>query len=222
MTVAMYTSTTADGSMKPLVEADKPAVLATRQTFLKQHDLSADDTVLVNLIYQGDDYCRYETVGAEQKGDGIVREAPFIMDGLVTKERGVALLLPLADCIGAVLYDPTREVLMLSHLGRHNLEQYGGTKSVEYLVSRHGVDPSSLEVWLSPAAGKDTYPLFAFDNRSMHDVATEQLVAAGVRREAIEASPIDTAKDMNYFSHSEFLQGNRDTDGRFAVVTVMR
>jgi hypothetical protein len=56
----------------------------------------------------------------------------------------------------------------------------------------------------------------------MHDVATEQLLIAGVAAEHIIGSLIDTTKDKNYFSHSEFLKGNRDTDGRFAVVTVMK
>lgn len=111
---------------------------------------------------------------------------------------------------------------MVSHLGRHNLEQFGGTKSVEYLISMHDCDPQKLAVWLSPAADKDSYPLYAFDNRSLHDVATEQLVEGGILPENITASPIDVATDKHYFSHSQFLKGNRETDGRHAVVAVLR
>ena len=110
---------------------------------------------------------------------------------------------------------------MLSHLGSHNLEQFGGTKSIEFLVENFQSNPKDITVWLSPAAGKDNYPLFAFADRSMHEVATEQLLKAGVNLEHITRSLVDTTKDINYFSHSEFLKGNRDSDGRFAVVTVM-
>jgi copper oxidase (laccase) domain-containing protein len=130
--------------------------------------------------------------------------------------------LPLADCIGAVLYDPDTSVLMVSHLGRHNVEQGGGSKSVQYLVKNHDVNPKNLKVWLSPAAGKTNYPLHAFDNRGLHEIATEQLITAGIVPENIDTSRIDTTTDTTYFSHSEFLKGHRDTDGRFAVVAVMR
>lgn len=110
---------------------------------------------------------------------------------------------------------------MLSHLGRHNLEQYGGTKCVDYLVREFGADPKNLTVWLSPAAGKENYPLYSFDNRGLHDVAIAQLNKAGVPLGNIVASPIDTAIDQNYYSHSQFKSGKRSADGRFAIVAIM-
>ena len=42
-------------------------------------------------------------------------------------------------------------------------------------------------------------------------------VAAGIPTENIDISPINTARDPNYFSHS---QG--DTNGRFAVLAMMK
>jgi copper oxidase (laccase) domain-containing protein len=207
--------------MKPVAADDIDACTLRRYDFLESHDIAPEDTTNVRLEYVGDDYCRYVTLSPQDKGDGIIHPSHFVTDGMVVTEPGHALFLPLADCIGTVIHDPTKGVMMLSHLGRHNLEQSGGIKSVEYLVQEHGVKPKDLIVWLSPAAGKDYYPLFSFDNRSLHDVAVEQFLAAGILYEHIDISPIDSALDENYYSHSQFLKSNRPDDGRFAVAAMM-
>lgn len=196
-------------------------VLPTRTVFLRKNAIRPDDTTLVQVVYETESFCRYVTLNDKDRGDGITRPATIAADALVVTELGHALFLPLADCIGAVIHDPTKNILMVSHLGRHSLEQSGGTKCIEYLIEQHGVDPKNLIVWLSPAAGRENYPLRAFDGRSMHDVATEQLVVAGVSPGNITTSPVDTTQDSLYFSHSEYLKGDRDTDGRFAIVAVM-
>ncbi len=215
-------STVTDGSMKVGESSYPQDILAHRERFLSHNGITIDQTILVPLTYGGDNYRRYFVVDERHKGEGITTPATMEADGLVTKTKGIALFLPLADCIGTVLYDPKTESLMVTHLGRHNLEQYGGRTSIEYMVDTCGSNPSDITAWLSPAAGSDNYPLFAFDDRSMHDVALEQLRQAGVRAENITASSVDTTTDNNYYSHSEFLKGHRDTDGRFVVVAMMK
>lgn len=193
-----------------------------RHNFLTSKDINPNNTTCVKLSYEGDDYCRYLEVHEKHMGKGIVDDEFIIADALLTKVPGHALFLPLADCIGAVFFDPSNNVLMLSHLGRHNLEQFGGRKSVEYMIEKHGCDPNLIRIWLSPAAGRDSYPLFAFDNISLKDAALFQLIAAGINPDNVIDDSIDTTKNLNYFSHSEFLKNNRSTDGRFSVVALMR
>lgn len=220
MPLSVFTSTAAGGNMKS-PDYHFEAVLPARQKFLERHHIDIQATTLVHLTYETTDFCRYFTVNKQDQGDGMIRESTLDADALVTTTPGQALFLPLADCIGAVIYDPTRHLLMLSHLGRHNLEQSGGTKSIEYLLSKHRSNPADLTVWLSPAAGKKEYPLFAFQNRSLHEVAIGQLTAGGILPQNISVSPINSATDLNYFSHSQFLKGNQETDGRFAVAAIL-
>lgn len=220
MSLQVYTSRKNDGSMKP-VNGDDVVIAQNRSSFLNKYGISPDSTTLLHLTYGGDDYTRYLTVGDDLKGDGIVRDSTIEVDAIVTTSPDHALFLPLADCIGAVIHDPAKNILMLSHLGRHNLEQSGGTRSIEYLVREFGTDPTNLTVWLSPAAGQENYPLFSFNNRGMHEVATKQLLTAGILAQNITVSPEDTTTSKDYFSHSQFLAGNRETDGRFAVVAIM-
>ena len=193
-----------------------------RQKFLNDYDMAPERTVLVYLQYAGDDYCRYLTVGQGEGGEGITKPSNLVSDALFTRERGLALFLPIADCIGAVLYDPVNHILGLAHLGRHNLVQSGASRAIDYMHDTFGTSPADLLVWMSPAAGRESYPLHDFDNRSLHDVARTQLSAAGVVAQNITLDERDTTIDLTFFSHSEFLKGNRKTDGRQAVVAMMR
>ena len=218
MPLTILISTRLNGSMKSTNPDEQSQIDKNRQIFLNNNGISLNNATLVKLDYQTDDYCRYITVDGASKGDGITSESTILSDALVVTKPNHALLLPLADCIGAVIYDQTANILMLAHLGRHNLEQFGGTKCIEYLVNNFNVKPDQLTIWLSPAAGKSTYPLFAFDNRGLHEVTIEQLIAAGINKGKITVSPIDSSTDDNYYSHSNFLQGKQKDDGRFAVV----
>lgn len=222
MTLKIYTSTRADGSMKSIHDSDIASTNMSRSRFLEENNINPVETTLVRLTYGQGDYLRYFEVNSSHKGDGITRKSTLVSDALVATKSNHALFLPIGDCIGAIIHDPDQNILMVSHLGRHNLEQYGGVESIKYLVEHHNVDPSRLKIWLSPAAGKDTYPVFAFDNHSLHDVAIRQLCDAGVSSENIEASSVDSAKDAAYYSHSQFLKGNQADDGRFAVVAILR
>lgn len=196
--------------------------LANRSAFLSKWGIAPHQAILVHLRYEGDDYLRYSTVSADMAGNGVVTSSTVVADALFTTEKKLALLLPIADCIAAVLFDPEHQAIGLAHLGRHNLEQQGGTSVVDYMVANFGTDPRRLHVFLSAAAGSQSYPLYDFDNRSLHEVATEQLVSAGVQRDVIDIDSRDTTRDMSLYSHSEFLKGNRPTDGRQAVVCMMR
>ncbi|MCL2038595.1 polyphenol oxidase family protein [Candidatus Saccharibacteria bacterium] len=136
-------------------------------------------------------------------------------DGLATTQQ-IALFLTLADCLGIVFYDKAQKVLMLLHCGRRNLEQNGPQKAVQFLRTHYNVHPYNLHAWFSPSAGKDNYPLFAFDGKSIQEVAARQLLAEGLFSENIILSPIDTTTDSRYFSHS---QG--DTGSRHAICAIL-
>ena len=216
----IYTSIASDGSMKSL-DGDQSTARKNRTVFLAKNDINPADTTLHTLSYGGDNYCRYRELHDDDKGDGILRDSTIDADAVVVTHPNHAILLPLGDCVGAIIHDPTRDILMVSHLGRQNLEQYGGTKCIQYLIDNYGIDPTQLTVWLSPSAG-DGYPLHAFDNHSLQEVTLEQLAKAGVDEKKVNISTINTLTNLEYYSHSEFLKGNRRANGRFCIVAVMR
>jgi len=218
--VEVIVSTSSDGSLRSSLQPYPQIDDAATQLFFQHHDINPSQAVLLRLSYDTDDYCKYHEVATDEIGAGFAQPQLAIADGIVTRQASVALFLPIADCIGTVLYHPQTRTLMLSHLGRHNLEQYGGEKSVEYLA-KFGVKPDELLVYLSPAAGKEHYPLYSFDNKSLHDVAVEQLTRSGVLGFNITVDARDTVTDPEFYSHSAALRGEKPR-GRHAIVCYIR
>lgn len=209
-----------DGSMSVGVTDD--VRLKNRTSLLHRLGLAPEQSVLVHLNYEGNDYRRYFTVSSQVAGDGIITPSSIVADALFTTDKNLALLLPVADCIGAVLYDSASGALGLVHLGRHNLVQQGGLHAVQYMIESFGSAAHELDVYLGPGAGREHYPLYDFNNRSLLEVAQEQLLQAGVSPQNIRVDSRDTTLDAGLFSHSEFIKGNRPIDGRQAIVTAMR
>lgn len=223
MNLLVAVSQVKDGSMLDRNNPYDQQIFSNRKKFLKKHNIDINSTTRVRIAYhEGTNFCRYDIVNQQNYGKGMIKPGRIAADGLVTSELGHALFLPLGDCLAAAIYEPNKHILMLSHLGRHSIEQNGGVKSINFLANNFDINPAKLKVWLSPAAGGKKYPLFNFDNRSLKEVASEQLKFTGVQKSNIEISPIDTTTDARYFSHSEFLKGNRPNDGRFAIVALMK
>lgn len=222
MQLAIGLSTVRDGSMARKGSSGPEEVTLNRRRFLEKRDMLLEYSVLVQVVYQGNDYCRFHNVDAANAGDGMVSIPTLVSDALFTRTPGLGLFLPLADCVGAVAYDPINGVLAMIHLGRHNLEQQCGTKAIAYMQQHFGSQPKDIEVFLSPAAGRENYPLFAFENQSLHQVATQQLLAGGIAKDKLTAAPEDTTTHPDYFSHSQFLRGQQLINGRHAVVAQIR
>lgn len=211
-------STFSDGSMLIHGDAFNQTIIANRERWLKESQgSSADQTIRLNVTYDRDDYCRYRIVSGDDAGQGMADDASLTADALVTTTPGLNLFLPLADCVAAVFYSPSKRVLMLSHLGRQSLEAQGGVQSVAFLQEHYGVDPAELKVWLGPTANKDSYKIYALDNQGMLEATLDQLSKAGITAENIEESGIDTVTDPEFYSYSAFLRGEKPEDGRFAV-----
>lgn len=220
MNLNVFISNVDDGNMKPLFEKDN-ATYKNQCKFLIKNSIEPSDTTFVKISYNTDNFCKYKIINEDARGEGITKEPTMVADALVVKDARHALFLPIADCVGAVIFDAKKNILMMSHLGRHNLCEFGAKKSIEFLINEFKSNPKDIQVWLSPAAGKDNYPLFAFDNRSLADVAITQMVSAGISQRNINATNIDTTIDKTYYSHSQFLLGKQKNDYRFAIVAIM-
>lgn len=216
-------SSTQDGSMKFHSAFEDTEIARNRLIFLNKVGIAPENTSLVNVTYETEaTFTRYRTVDFEDVGQSILeREDIPVSDALVTTTLEHALFLPLADCTGMIVFDPHKRVLMVSHLGRHSIVVDGAAKSIAYLQQNFHSNPANMQVWLSPSVGKETYPILDKGGRGQHEIIREELIAAGVNERNIEVCSIDTAKSQDYYSHSEFLQGHRPIDGRFAIVAMM-
>ena len=207
--VEIYLTDRADGNMRVVAETEE--VRENIENVLARAEMDRDDVSLVRVTYDRDDYCEFYEV---DEGNLLrLGAGARVCDGLVTRDTGVGLFLPLADCLGLVMYDEATGTMMMVHCGRHTVLQKGASRAVEFMETRYGVEAENVKVWLSPSAGAENYPVHGLGGDSLQEAAVKQLLEAGVVEENIERSTIDTTTDENYYS---YCMG--DEEERFAIM----
>ncbi len=209
-------SENSDGNMRYFEgeDEDEATVIKNQQQLARQLGLTGDKTARVRTIY-GDrknftEYFEITDQNISKYNIDNPEKDILVSDGMVTKSSNVGILLPLADCLGIVVFDETHNVLGLLHAGRQNLEQLGPRKFVEFFVEKYKSNPSELEVYFSPHALN--YQVYKF-NKSLSETAKEQLLVAGILPENITDARIDTVNNVDLPSYS-----NGDKTKRFALL----
>ena len=219
-----------DGTMldRSLGERHTSSIVANRQAFCTEAGINYADCVYQIISYTPE--ATYDEIVevSEPNAEGV------FADVLYTEVSGIGLFLPIADCVGTVIYDPKREALALAHLGRHASLANTITKTIDHFTQK-GSKAEDLLIWMAPSVRQEHYRMEYFDNASnplwkeyclqrgggfyldLQGYNESRAVAAGVNPDNIAVSPVDTAVDGHYFSHS---QG--DHGGRFAVIAQMR
>ena len=204
-------------------------VLDNRRRFCDQIGVKYDDVVYHVISY--DRAQTFDNIAEVTETDTVkYNNEGIFADALYTEMAGVGLFLPVADCIATVIYDPKRRALMLAHLGRHSTVVQLMSRAVRYFVER-GSQAKDLQIWMSPSVTQKNYRMDYFNHTNdknwqnfcrqtadgiyldMQGFNRSLAIRAGVPGDNIFISPIDTADDPNYFSHS-----SGDTGGRVAVV----
>ncbi len=150
-------------------------------------------------------------------------------DALMTRERGIGLLIKLADCQGVILYDPKRQVVAAVHSGwRGSVANILG-KTVARLERDLGVDPADLLAGVGPSLGpccaefvnfRDELPAEFHDFRVSENhfdfwaISRAQLAEAGVRPENVETAGMCTVCGSEGF----FSYRREKVTGRFGLV----
>ena len=204
-----------DGNMRFFGNGDETEIIENQEKLEKALKLDGSKVARIRTVYNGrknfTDFC--EITNENLLGYAITnfeKQIP-VSDGLITKCFNVGILLPLADCLGIVIFDEEYQVIGLLHSGRQNIEQYGPKKFVKYFVKNYGSNPEKLKVYFSPHALY--YRVYKIDNKILAEAAKEQLIEAGVLLKNIVDYKIDTVNNANLPSHS-----SGDTTQRFAIV----
>lgn len=169
----------------------------------------------IRTIYGGrDSFTDYREITEENLPEYSINNSESVIpvtDGLVMKCHGVGMLLPLADCLGAVVFDERQKIFGVLHAGRHNIEQYGPRKYIEFLKENYECKPEDIKIYCSPYAVN--YQIDILQGMTMSEAAMKQFLEAGVLPENVIDDRINTVTDENYPSNSA-----GDIDKRFAIV----
>lgn len=208
------------------------SVVSNRTRICDALGINYGDVVFQRIIYSPD--ATYDLLAEVDARSTTKHTSEVVADTLFTEVPGVGLLLPVADCIATVVYDPVGKRIALLHLGRHSTLTGLVAKTVRHFEAR-GSKVSDLVVWMSPSAQRETYKLEYFDHKDdlgwrqfcdvridgiyidMQGYNCQQFIDNGVATEHISISPVNTMTDDDYFSHAA-----GDIHGRMAIVAMIR
>jgi purine-nucleoside/S-methyl-5'-thioadenosine phosphorylase / adenosine deaminase len=155
-------------------------------------------------------------------------------DGFVTDQRGIGLMIQVADCQAILFFDPGKKILGIAHAGWKGLKLDISGKVIEKMV-KLGSNPEHILVGISPSLGPasseftnpekelgpEFMPFVKNNHVDMWEFSRKQLRSHGIARGRIEVARIDTgdtAEGARFFS---YRREDRKT-GRFAVLAMIK
>lgn len=112
--------------------------------------IDTDDLVFSNQIHED----KIIIVNVGDRGKGLTKESNIIgVDGLITGDKGVALVTSYADCVPLYFLDPVRQVIGLSHAGWRGTVKKIGAKTIDMMKERFGSRPEDILAAIGPSIG---------------------------------------------------------------------
>lgn len=142
-------------------------------------------------------------------------------DALITRQRGIGLLIQQADCQAVLLHDPVRELVAAVHSGWKSSVLNILGKTVAMMQTRCGTHPADLRAVISPSLGPCCAEFIHWRQElpaAMHKhqvrenyfdfwtISRDQLLAAGMRAAHIETIGICTACNQDFFSYRRTMR----------------
>lgn len=230
-------STKEEGNMS-FIWGDEKMVLKNREGFLTKLGIRLESCICLNIPNEN----ILITVDRKLSGKGMkIYGDGVLADGLITKERNLYLFSLIADCLSLIFFDLKQNVIALIHGGWKSTNNKLAFVTAKRLITEFSCQPENLFVSIGPAIHKESY---AFekpiqkqlkkwepfledlpDGKTSIDLVgynKKQLEKAGIPSQNIFISPIDTAKDPNFFSHYRDSRKSPKNEGRFACVVGLK
>lgn len=206
-------STKSFGTMKMLT-AD-PKVIKNRENFARILGINLDSIVVAENIHSN----KVTIVGRSDCGRGAYNHLESIkgVDGILTRDNGVYLMVTVADCLPMVAYDPILRIAGIAHAGWRGVISGVGASLINEFKTL-GSNPENLVIGIGPGICqrhfvvkndtlqkfKDNYPKASFIRNhdgyvDLKQALTEQLIKSGVTRYNLEVATECTVCNNYYF-----------------------
>ncbi len=133
-------------------------------------------------------------------------------DGLMTKQKNLALLIKIADCLPILLFDPKKEVIALIHAGRQGVSLEIHLKAIAKMKENFDCRPREILVGLGPAICRRCY-----DKIDLTGSVLADFQKAGIKKKNIEEARVCTFENKDFFSHQRSKIAG-EPKGRFAAL----
>lgn len=130
-------------------------------------------------------------------------------DGLVTKNKGKALIIKSADCLPILMVETQKRIIMALHAGRVGTQALIAKKGIETIKKMEG-NPKFIKVIFGPSIERKCYTMdLVLENK-------KQLISSGVLRENILVDA-----NCTYCSNDLYYSYRRGDAQRFATFVMM-
>lgn len=210
-----------------------------RRRFARSLDIEPTQAVCGHQVHQ----TNIQVVGKADGGKGYLEPATAFADtdGLITAEKGVALVTCFADCVPVMLLDPVEQVIGICHCGWRGTVNGMAVKTVEMMTNRFHCMPEHILVAIGPSISPEVYQVdspvleqfhqaFTFAEQCIQPVDEQhglldlwqanrlQLQEIGVLSAHIAVSGYCTLKQQQmFFSH----RGSGGVTGRNAAMLML-
>jgi len=130
---------------------DVEIVKVNRRLFCEAVGVDADKLVTAGQVHGDSIYVVEEKDVAE--GATLIKET----DALITGAKGVPLMLSFADCVPVLIYDPTHNVVAVSHAGWRGTVAKIAQKTIFTMQDKFGTKPTDCVVAIAPSIGACCY-----------------------------------------------------------------
>lgn len=91
-------------------------------------------------------------------GKGVIRESDLVgVDGLITNDSQVVLMIFFADCVPLFFYDPVKQAIGASHSGWRGTVMRMGARTVEAMQREFESAPENIHVVIGPSICQNCY-----------------------------------------------------------------
>jgi len=154
--VSTRTGGVSRGSRKSLnishkVQDDPSRVEENRTLLSRAMGMDLDKVVYVDQVH-GDSVLKLDAVN-HPAGGGPLGQG----DGIITNEKGVPLMLLVADCLPVLFYDPTHQAVGLAHAGWRGTVSHVAAKTLLAMGEAYGSRPEEVRAVLGPCIGACCY-----------------------------------------------------------------
>ena len=122
-------------------------IIKNRQHFFRSLGIRIDDVVVARLEHG----TKIATVGRAERGRGAKDPKTAIQqtDGLLTSQKGIYLMVTVADCLPIMVYDPVMDIVGVFHAGWRGIINQISSEIIEKFKNL-GSEPANLVVTIGP------------------------------------------------------------------------
>lgn len=204
-----------------------------RENILKNYEIICDeiDVNFKNLVFSNQVHCdTIVSVQKEDMGNGISSQQKWdSVDGLITNEPGVPIIIFAADCVPVFFLDKKKKVIGLVHSGWKGTVLKISAKCIEKMVAEYSCAPEDIMVAIGPSIGvchfevgdevadifRDTFGETVLEKQEKWHVNMQKAIEIQLREKGVKNI---IKADICTYCHSDLLFSHRKTNGKRGVM----